>query len=233
MKRTKIIRTFLLLLSLSLLLSACSGNRTEHENTNTDPTTKEYVNTDAYPYLKNIQEDMLPKIPMSDYAMNWRIEHVSSYRIGYPYVSIVAFDEETAEFLKLIPELFEEYKDNFYVEIREPSPDTDLLMAAAISDDPCNRLKVAQNPDCPDELIAKIASDDPDIVVRGDAIGNILDRRDFPVEHLLTLAHSDYPNVRLAALVHDNRTPEIIQMLLEDPDPAVRREANFALGNAT
>ena len=210
----------ILLIIVLVVCSGCSNNQADHYD---DSTTTE----------ENIPEDLRPEIRLSDYALEWRISQVENFRIAYPYVSTVAFDEETRKMLEAIPEKLKIYQNTFNVEIKSPTEETDLLLIAAVSDDVSNRLKVAQRADCPDELIVKIAAEEPDPLVRSNAIGNILDRRDFPVEYLVELAKSEYSNSRYAAVVHDNRTTDVIAILIEDPVPLVRDEAQLALGIPT
>lgn len=156
-------------------------------------------------------------------------EALQSFQNAYPYVSIVAFDEKTRKELDAIPEKLKIYQETFDVELEDTEKNS-MLIEAALSNDHSERLAVAQRSDCPDELIVKIAKQDPDMVIRFDALGNIISRDEFPAELLGELAKSEYPNSRLIAIMHPNCDYAVVESLVNDPDEMVSRQVAIEIG---
>ena len=163
----------------------------------------------------------------------WRDVAIDEFQKALPYVSIVAFDDETRAELDAIPEKFIIYKENFNVEFENPSDFTEMLVAGALSDSKYDRHVVAGRTDCPIELLVKIAKDEPDSVVRFRAAGNLLSRNDLPEKFLIELTNSEYTDARLTAVMHQNCTPKVVSELIDDSDPQVRAEANKKLSSVS
>lgn len=166
-------------------------------------------------------------------AEKWRDTAIDDFKNELPYVSIVAFDDETRAELDAIPEKFVIYKDNFNVEFENPSDFTEMLVTAALSDSKYDRHVVAGRADCPIELLVKIAKDEPDSVVRFRASGNLLSRDDLSEEFLIELANSEYADARLTAIMHKNCSPNVVSMLVNDADSQVKEEANKKLSSVS
>ena len=166
-------------------------------------------------------------------AEKWRDTAIDDFKNELPYVSIVAFDDDTRAELDAIPEKFLIYRENFNVEFENPSDFTEMLVEAALSDSQYDRHVVAGRSDCPIELLVKIAKDEPDRVVRFRASGNLLSRDDLPEKFLIELTNSEYADARLTAVMHQNCTPKVLTNLINDPDTQVREEANKKLSSVS
>lgn len=166
-------------------------------------------------------------------AEKWRDAAIDEYKNEFPYVSIVAFDEETQAELDAIPEKFIIYKENFNVKFENPTELTEMLSVAALSDSKYDRHVVAGRSDCPIELLVKVAKDEPDGVVRFRAEGNLLSRDDLSEKFLLELTDSEYADARLTAVMHQNCTPKVVAKLINDSDMQVREEANKKLASVS
>ena len=167
------------------------------------------------------------------YWEKYRDDAIATY--SYPYVSIIAFDKETKAELDAIPERLKVYQETFDLtieDIKNPNEKTEMFLTAAVSDDKYVRDEVASNDECPVEILAKIAKDEPDMVVRCSALGNLLARDDLPVEFVEKMATSPYYTTRIMALLHPCVTYEIITMLTDDPDPRVRDEVRRLIAKA-
>ena len=57
----------------------------------------------------------------------------------------------------------------------------------------------------------------------------MLSRDGFPSELLLVIGQSEYAESRMMTLMHPNRTPALVEILIDDPDPDVAHEARRAL----
>lgn len=164
-------------------------------------------------------------------AERWRDDAIREFELELPYVSIIPFDEETRKEIEAIPEKFIAYKENFNVEFENPSDFTEMLVTAALSDSEYDRHTVAGRKDCPIELLLKIAKDEPDMVVRFRASGNLFSRDDVSEEVLLELAKSEYVGARLTAIMHKNCTTKVVSMLVNDTDAMVKAEVNKKLSS--